>query len=266
MAAVNTAWDLEEFLGALTRQLDRVQDSLRVKAMCDRPLTFAVRDLDLDLKVFPAVDTGGNVRFRHAQPNEEGASTIALKLATITRPLIDQSTRPLGLDDDPRSITELEDLPQNARQRLSRMGIETVSDLKRLNAMPTATRELAERAKVTTEDLARLIHGVRRPRIDAVVAAPPKPIPPAPPKPPQQQPPSPAPKPRPRVQLVGSHLEALEHAEVTLGDAPVRVVERTATHAELELDGRPKSGELRVRIPGQPDLRYELPLRGRGKP
>ena len=250
MAGGESDWDLEDFLGALTRQLDRVQDTLRVKSV-NRPLTFAVRDLDLDLKVFPGVDGTGNVRFRHAQPNEAGASTIQLKLATITRPLIDQSTRPIGADDDPRQISEMAELPANARAKLSRMGVETVGDLKRLGVVPTATRELAERAQVTPEDLARLIHGVKRPRIQTVVASPPKPAAPQ------------APKPNPRVKLIGSHFEAFEDAEVTLGGAPASIVRRDETSVEIELAGRPRSGELRVRLPGQPDVLYQLPSRSR---
>ena len=51
---------VEEFIDAITSQLDRVQDALRVKAV-NRPLTYALKDLSLELKVFVDMDEQGNV-------------------------------------------------------------------------------------------------------------------------------------------------------------------------------------------------------------
>ena len=42
---------------------------MRIKAV-NRPLTYALKDLSLELRVFAELDGSGNVRFRTAGPNE----------------------------------------------------------------------------------------------------------------------------------------------------------------------------------------------------
>ena len=79
---------VEDFLNSITVQLDRVQDSLRLKAI-NRPLTYALKDFALDLQVFVELDAHGSVRFRNASANEAGASTVRLGFTTITKPMID---------------------------------------------------------------------------------------------------------------------------------------------------------------------------------
>ncbi|MGH7451623.1 MAG: hypothetical protein ACRENG_09785, partial [bacterium] len=58
---------IEQFIQALTSQLDRAQDALRLKAV-NRPLTFAVKDLTLDLRSHLEI-SGSVVRIRPAGPN-----------------------------------------------------------------------------------------------------------------------------------------------------------------------------------------------------
>ena len=48
---------VEDFIQAITAQLDRVQDALRLKAV-NRPLTYALKDLAMDLKVFVRAGLG----------------------------------------------------------------------------------------------------------------------------------------------------------------------------------------------------------------
>jgi hypothetical protein len=43
---------MEDFVQSLTAQLDRAQDALALQARTGRPLTFALKDLSLDLRVF----------------------------------------------------------------------------------------------------------------------------------------------------------------------------------------------------------------------
>ena len=45
---------IEEFIQAITSQLDRTQEALALKADAGLPLTFAVRDLSLDLRTHDA--------------------------------------------------------------------------------------------------------------------------------------------------------------------------------------------------------------------
>src|ERR1041384_4252337 len=91
---------VEDFVNAISAQLDRVQDALRLKAV-NRPLTFALKDFSLDLQVFAEMDNENNVRFRSASPNETGASTLRLSFTTITRPMIEENTISLAATRSP---------------------------------------------------------------------------------------------------------------------------------------------------------------------
>lgn len=126
---------VEEFLQGLTNQLDRAQDVLAVKVKAGRPLTWALKDLTLDLRVFLEVDGQGRVLLRSAGPNEEGASTLHINLTTITRPMVEENTFAFEEDVDARSIDRIRaasNLDDEDQRRLDRLGIRTVGQLKRL--------------------------------------------------------------------------------------------------------------------------------------
>ena len=59
----NRPWNLKSFMDSLIVELDRAQDVLAVKGLT-RPVTYTVKDVDVDLRCFPQFD-GRSVRFRH---------------------------------------------------------------------------------------------------------------------------------------------------------------------------------------------------------
>jgi hypothetical protein len=139
---------LEVFIQALTSQLDRAQDALRLKASAERPLTFAVKDLTLDLRSH--LDMSGSVvRIRPAGPGEPQASTIRLSLTTITRPMIEENTVQLAAEPDEPTLKEVlgtdvsEEEKEDFQRRLEWAGIHTVSQLRDLRER--STPELLER-------------------------------------------------------------------------------------------------------------------------
>ena len=79
------AFPVEDFVQAFTAQLDRAQDLLALKARTGRPLTFALKDLSVDLHVFWEADPSGRMLMRHAEANEAGASTLRFNFTSITR-------------------------------------------------------------------------------------------------------------------------------------------------------------------------------------
>jgi hypothetical protein len=131
------AYPVEEFLQALTAQLDRAQDALAVKVTgTNRPLTWALKDISIDLRVFVDVNPSGRVTLRSAAPNEDGASTVHLTLTTITRPMVEENAVAFHEDDDPRPIDDLvpmTNLGEDEQKRLDWMGIRTVGQLKQLD-------------------------------------------------------------------------------------------------------------------------------------
>ena len=127
---------VEEFVQAFTAQLDRAQDALALKARVGRPLTFALKDLSVDLHVFLETDETGKLAMRHAGPDEAGASTLRLSFTTITRTMVEENTLALQSDDDPRGLEDLrgaDSLDEAERRRLEWAGVRTVGQLKKLS-------------------------------------------------------------------------------------------------------------------------------------
>ena len=125
---------LEQFVQALTAQLDRAQDALAMKARTGRPLTFALKDLAVDLQVFWEVGSDGQLRIRNAGPNESGASVVKLSFTSITRQMVEENTIAFQHDEDPRGLGELSDsLDADQTRRLQMVGVRTVGQLKKLS-------------------------------------------------------------------------------------------------------------------------------------
>ena len=129
-----SSMSLEDFVTSITAQLDRVQDTLSLKARMGRPLTFALKDMSVDLQVFWEPTPAGPPRIRHAQPNETGASTVHLSFTTITREMVEENTVSLFDDDDPRALDDLDALDVREKERLDRLGVRTVGQLRRMTS------------------------------------------------------------------------------------------------------------------------------------
>lgn len=128
MTEDNQPWGLEAFVQILTGELDRMRDILRVKSV-NRPLTYSVQDVKLDLNVFPDFN-GDKVSFRTARPNETGASKLALQLGSITDRVVDETTRPPLTSAD----KHIDDVPisDDTKKSLRRLGVDSTRDVDRL--------------------------------------------------------------------------------------------------------------------------------------
>ncbi len=138
--ASGSAFAVEDFVQNLTAQLDRAQDALALKAQTGRPLTFALKDLSVELKVFWEVQRDGRLLVRHASPNEQGASTVHLAFTSITRAMVEENTFSLALDEDTRTLRDLggkELLDDEERRKLDMLGVRTVGQFKRLDPAQT---------------------------------------------------------------------------------------------------------------------------------
>jgi hypothetical protein len=154
----NTSWNLESFLDSLIYELDKAQDRLSVKGL-NRKLTYTVKDISLDLQIFPEFD-GDMVKFTTAKPGEAGASRVSFQLGSIRDSQIQEVTkRPLTRDDI--SLEEI-NISEPEKQELKKLGIQSVDDLKR-----TVEEKKVDIAKVTKDrvdykGLANLINQARR--------------------------------------------------------------------------------------------------------
>jgi hypothetical protein len=154
---------VEDFINAITSQLDRVQDALRLKAV-NRPLTYALKDLALDLQVFVELDGQGNVRFRTSGPNETGSSTVRLSFTTITKPMIEENTISLAMTRSP-SLSEI-GLNEEERKRLEQIGVRNAAQLERLG-QSTGARAVSRLSGIRAERLRQAITQ-SRPRLTGI--------------------------------------------------------------------------------------------------
>jgi hypothetical protein len=122
-------WRLESFIDALIFELDKAQDTLSVKGV-NRRLTYTVKDVAVDLNVFPDYDQD-ELRFAVAKPGENGASRITFQLGSITDRQIRETTRdPISSQDI--AIDDVDELPTEVKTRLKRIGIKSAEDLERV--------------------------------------------------------------------------------------------------------------------------------------
>lgn len=168
-----TGLPIEQFIQALTTQLDRAQTAMALKARnMNLPLTFAVRDLSIDLRTHVDV-VKSEVRIRPAGPGEQDASTIRLSLTTITRPMIQENSRVPELDEqyDPEDQTLQEavgdELSEEERRKLEWVGIQRVSQLRNLQR-GGSDRTIERVASLPVERLRKALERSSQPMVSHV--------------------------------------------------------------------------------------------------
>jgi hypothetical protein len=124
---------IELFIQALTTQLDHAQTAMAVKAQnLNLPLTFAVKDLSLDLRTHVEF-VQSEVRIRPAGPGDHDASTIRLSLTTITKPMIEENAPIPAVPKDEPALRDVvgNALSEEEQRRLEWAGVQTASQLRR---------------------------------------------------------------------------------------------------------------------------------------
>lgn len=225
----NRSWNLERFVDSFILELDRAQDTLAVKGL-NRKLTYTVRDVNLDLHVFPRYD-GRRVSFTTARPGEEGASRLSIQLGSITdRQIVDHTAEPPAVDDV--KIEEIAELDDEVKETLQSVGIRSERDLKRVARERVDVANLVERRTGKRTDygkLADLIKRARRrvatPRVQSVEIT--------------------SDGPGPELRLIGDNLvlegDAPGFPAALLNREPVRVTRASRTELCMELE----AGQLR---------------------
>jgi hypothetical protein len=168
--SANQAWNLESFLDSLIVELDKAQDTLSFKGITRR-LTYTVKDVALDLQIFPQYD-GRKVKFVTAQPGDAGASKLSIQLGSITDRQIKETTKEPPSRDDV-SLDDIDEIDKDTRDTLRRVGITSAGDLERIENRNVDVEKVV-REKVSDEggsksgvdytNLARLIKKARRTR------------------------------------------------------------------------------------------------------
>jgi hypothetical protein len=139
MAGDNTAWQLEDFVDSVVVDLDKTRETLAVKAI-NKPLTYTVKELSLDLNIFPTYD-GDIVRFTTAQPGQQGASKVSIQLGSITDQQVRATTKvpeASGVSIDDISVDK------NTKKQLRKLGVQSVDDLQRVEKKNVDLKRVAD--------------------------------------------------------------------------------------------------------------------------
>ncbi|HVI43987.1 MAG TPA: hypothetical protein VM802_03940 [Chitinophaga sp.] len=167
MANDNKYWNLEDFVDSLVVELDKTRETLAIKAI-NKPLTYTVKDLAIDLNIFPTYD-GDQIRFITAQPGQQGASKVNIQLGSITDQQVRATTKISGLKNDTK-IDEIEVDPKT-KKTLRKMGVSSVDDLKEIEKKQVDIQRASDN-EIDYKTLANQIQKSRRsmtpPKVSAV--------------------------------------------------------------------------------------------------
>jgi hypothetical protein len=167
MATENAAWHLEDFVDSLVVELDKTRETLAVKAI-NKPLTYTVKELSLDLNIFPSYD-GDQVTFVTAQPGQQGASKVTIQLGSIT----DQQVRATTKPPSARTDVNIDDIAvdKTTKKQLRKLGVKSVEDLQEIERKNVDLRKASDN-EIDYRALANQIQKSKRdqspPRLDAV--------------------------------------------------------------------------------------------------
>ncbi|SFD84115.1 hypothetical protein SAMN05518672_103460 [Chitinophaga sp. CF118] len=163
----NKYWNLEDFVDSLVVELDKTRETLAIKAI-NKPLTYTVKDLAIDLNIFPTFD-GDQIRFITAQPGQEGASKVNIQLGSITDQQVRATTKMSGLKND----TKIEEIgvDQKTRNKLRKMGVNSVDDLKQIERKQVDIQRASDNEidyKTLANEIQKSKRGQTPPKVNAV--------------------------------------------------------------------------------------------------
>ena len=173
MNAATSGVALEDFIQAVQSQLDTAQARMTLKAQNDRlPLTFAIRDISLDLKAHVEMQRG-EVRIRPAGPADAEASVLHLVFAAITKPMIDENAVQLAVESkDDVPLDQLGDtLDEDERRRLELIGVRTVSKLNEIQRSGLG-RSVGRITNLPVDKLEHVLARATRPMVQRVESEP----------------------------------------------------------------------------------------------
>jgi len=161
---------LEDFIQAVQSQLDTAQTRMTLKAQNDRlPLTFAIRDISMDLKAHVEL-AQGELRIRPAGPTDTDPTVLHLVFTAITRPMIDENAVQLAVDDkNDVPLTDLGDaLDDDERRRLEGIGVRTVAKLEEMKKRGLGS-SVGRITRLPIDKLESVLSRATRPMVNDIV-------------------------------------------------------------------------------------------------
>lgn len=165
----NAGVPFDVLIQALTEQLDKAQATMALKARVGKlPMTFAVKDVSLDLRAFVQV-IDDDVYIRPAGPGDAGASSIKLALTTITKPMIEENAMSFAAEDPKFSLREAlgDHINVEEQRSLERIGVRSIGQLNELRQAAGAD-VVARLARMPVNRLQQAMMAASAPRVTRV--------------------------------------------------------------------------------------------------
>ena len=227
---------IEQFIQALTSQLDRVQAAMALKAKAGLPLTFAVKELSIDLRTHVEM-VDSVVRIRPAEPGETEASNLHLNITTITRPMIEENTRSYRAEVGEPSLKEVLGPTMSAEEqrRLEWVGVQSVSQLRQLHEQ-AGEQTIQQVADIPVNRLRLALERSARPFVTEVRPVAPDDAPPV--RPPGMD---------SVLRIRGVNLSGRDAPVVHVAGRPASILSSSATELLVAAPALPEAGTVSVR-------------------
>jgi peptide/nickel transport system substrate-binding protein len=160
---INTEWQLADMVDAIAAEIDHAEDTLALKSYA-RGMSFSIRQLSLDLQVSVRRDDRGHVKFRTAEPNSIGTTTIKLDFAQLLKSQLGDDRRKLEQNIDRRPLDAL-GLTSEEIRALNAISIYSIDDLHRYTQTAAMIGEVSRKTNI---DDARLREVLGLPYLEAL--------------------------------------------------------------------------------------------------
>lgn len=160
---INTEWQLADMVDAIAAEIDHAEDTLALKSYA-RGMSFSIRQLSLDLQVSVRRDERGHVKFRTAEPNSTGTTTIKLDFAQLLKSQLGDDRRKLEQNIDRRPLDAIGLTPEEVRA-LNAIAIYAIDDLRRYTQTAAMIGEVSRKTRI---DDARLRQVLGLPYLEAL--------------------------------------------------------------------------------------------------
>ena len=154
-ALSNTEWRLSDMVDAIAAEIDHAEDTLALKSYA-RGMSFSLRQLSLDLQVVVRRDDNGQVKFRTAEPNSTGTTTIKLDFAQLLKSQLGDDRRKLEQNIDRRPLDAISLAPEEIRA-LNAIAIYAIDDLHRYTQTTAMIGEVSRKTDINEARLRQVL-------------------------------------------------------------------------------------------------------------
>lgn len=154
---INSEWQLSQLVDAVAAEVDRAEDTLSLKSYA-RNVTFALKQLSLELEVKVRRDPSGRILFRTPGKDEASATVLKLDLAQMLQGQLHGLRKPLDADGHARELTTLPGITAEEVVRLNAIAIYSVDDLERYTQTSAMIAEVSRKSAIPDHKLRNWLH------------------------------------------------------------------------------------------------------------